>query len=97
MSIKNPLRIRVLLLCTFLAVSPFFVYFSFQFGAIFADALIFADATLRLPEAPSHYLWFNAFHITCILSVIGYVLWELSGISFRHNSRVEHALGKQHQ
>jgi len=94
MSIKNPLRIRVLLLCTFLAVSPFFVYFSFQFGAIFADALIFAHATLHLPEAPSHYLWFSAFRVTCIMSVIGYVLWELSGMTFRHNSRLENVLGK---
>jgi hypothetical protein len=94
MSIKNPLRIRVVLLCIFLAVSPFFVYFSFQFGAIFADALIFADATLRLPEAPSHYLWFKAFHITCILSGIGYVLWELSHVSYRQPSHVENVLGK---
>lgn len=92
---KNILRLRVFLFAVFIALSPFAVYYSFQFGAIFADALFFSDMKIHLPEAPVHSLWYTAFHITCIIAVLGYVIWEWLGYAYTHESALnENTFGK---
>lgn len=90
----NILRLRVFLFAAFIALSPFTVYYSFQLGAIIADAHFFSDMKIHFPTAPVHNLWYTAFHITCIIAVLGYVVWEWLGSANTQESVVsENNLG----